>query len=160
VSGAVKFHVPEVRLAKALRTPGGAPVSEALEKAQAGLDTLRQSGLEELALALTRAQDCVGRFGDTFDSEILRELYDVAAGPIGTPSLCGLDAIDQVLVSLCDLIDGLRSARRWERDSILVHLQAFRLLLQSQLKGAEAQAIVDGLRRVTKRFAAETPAAD
>ena len=159
MSGAVKIHVPELTLTKALRTPGGAPVAEALEKAQARLETLRQPCLDELAMALGRAEDCVGRFGPAFDDDLLRELYDICGGPIGTPGLCGLDAIDQVLVSLCDLIEGLRSAKRWEQESILVHLQAFRLLLQSRLQGADAQAIVDGLRRVTKRFAAD-PAAD
>lgn len=150
---AVKFHVPQVRLAKAMRTPGGQPVAEALVKAQAGLDKLRQPCLDELAAALGRAQACLARFGPTFDAELLRELYDITSGPIGTPSLCGLDAIDQVLVSLCDLLDGLRTSGRWEREPVTVHIQAFQLLLQSQMQGAEAQAILDGLRRVTKRFA-------
>jgi hypothetical protein len=153
LSGAVKIHVPEVRLAKVLRTPGGPPVAEALSNAQAGLDTLRQPCLDELAAALSRAQACAARFGAEFDPGLLRELYDIAAGPIGTPSLCGLDAIDKVLVSLCDLLEGLRTSRRWEREPVLVHLQAFQLLLVSQLQGAEAEAILDGLRRVTKRFA-------
>lgn len=153
MSGAVKIHVPEVRLAKLLRTPGGRPVDEALHLAQDGLETLRQPCLDELAAALARAQACMARFTDQFDAGLLRELYDIASAPIGTPSLCGLNAIDAVLVSLCDLLDGLRTSGRWEREPVIVHVQAFQLLLQGRLQGAEAEVILDGLRRVTRRYA-------
>ena len=41
MSGAVSIHVPEVRLAKLIRTPGGKPVADAMRDANKGLESLQ-----------------------------------------------------------------------------------------------------------------------
>ena len=101
----VRIHTPPVKLAKLLRTPGGLPVAEAVQRAGAGLASLKNECLAELTTMLDQAEACAGRAGSDYDAALTGELYDVVAKPIGVPSVCGLVAIDTALISLSDLLD-------------------------------------------------------
>ncbi len=151
----VKIHTPPVRLAKLLRTPGGLPVAEAVQRAGAGLLSLRQDCLAELKAMLEVAEAVAGRAGDGFDAEVLAELYAVVSKPIGVPSVCGLTSMDTALVSLSDLLDYLKGQQRWDANAVAVHLRALRLLLHTEGAAAAAgtQAILAGLRKVSQRYA-------
>ena len=151
----VKIHTPPVRLAKLLRTPGGLPVAEAVQRAGAGLLSLRQDCLAELKAMLEVAEAVAGRVGDGFDAEVLAELYAVVSKPIGVPSVCGLTSMDTALISLSDLLDYLKGQQRWDANAVAVHLRALRLLLHTEgaADAAGTQAILAGLRKVSQRYA-------
>ena len=151
----VKIHTPPVRLAKLLRTPGGLPVAEAVQRAGAGLLSLRQDCLAELKAMLEVAEAVAGRAGDGFDAEALAELYAVVSKPIGVPSVCGLTSMDTALISLSDLLDYLKGQQRWDANAVAVHLRALRLLLHTEgaADAAGTQAILAGLRKVSQRYA-------
>jgi hypothetical protein len=151
----VKIHTPPVRLAKLLRTPGGLPVAEAVQRAGAGLLSLRQDCLAELKAMLEVAEAVAGRAGDGFDAEVLAELYAVVSKPIGVPSVCGLTSMDTALISLSDLLDYLKGQQRWDANAVAVHLRALRLLLHTEgaADAAGTQAILAGLRKVSQRYA-------
>jgi len=151
----VKIHVPQVRLAKLLRTPGGMPVAEAVKNAGAGLESLRGDCLGELKTVLEAAEACAARAEGGYDAAVLEELYGIVSTPIGVPSVCGLTSVDTALISLSDLLDYLRSHERWDTNAVAVHLRAFRLLLQTEgaADTAGAQAILAGLRKVSQRYA-------
>ena len=151
----VKIHTPPVRLAKLLRTPGGLPVAEAVQRAGAGLLSLRQDCLAELKAMLEVAEAVAGRAGDGFDAEVLAELYAVVSKPIGVLSVCGLTSMDTALISLSDLLDYLKGQQRWDANAVAVHLRALRLLLHTEgaADAAGTQAILAGLRKVSQRYA-------
>lgn len=151
----VKIHVPPVRLAKLLRTPGGLPVAEAVQRADAGLLGLRKDCLVELQAVLTEAEAIAARATDAFDAGLLTELYGVVSKQIGVPSICGLPAVDTALISLSDLVDYLKGQARWDANAVAVHLRAFRLLLHTEGAADQAgtQAILAGLRQVSQRYA-------
>lgn len=152
---AVKFHVPQVRLAKLLRTPGGTPVAEAIARAGQGLESLKTECLAELKTVLEQAEACAAKADGKFDPAVVDELYAIVATPIGVPSVCGLQSVDTALISLSDLLDYLKGQQRWDANAVAVHLRAFRLLLHTE--GAKdvagAQAILAGLRKVSQRYA-------
>ena len=151
----VKIHIPPVRLAKLLRTPGGLPVAEALQRAGQGLEGLKTDCLAELKTVLEEAEACAARATDAYDAAVADQLYKIVATPIGAPSICGLQSVDTALISLSDLLDYLKGQQRWDANAVAVHLRAFRLLLQTE--GAKdiagAQAILAGLRKVSQRYA-------
>jgi len=146
---AVRIHVPPVRLAKLLRTPGGLPVADAIRRAGAGLESLRGECLTELKGVLDSAESCAARGGAQYDRALLDELYTIVATPIGIPSVCGLASVDTALISLSDLLDYLKGQERWDANAVAVHLAQ-----------AGTQAILAGLRKVSQRYARpETPTA-
>jgi len=151
----VKIHTPPVRLAKLLRTPGGLPVAEAVERASAGLLGLRKDCLVELKAVLEEAEAIAARAGEAFQADLLAQLYTVVSKPIGVPSTCGLAAVDTALISLSDLLDYLKGQQRWDANAVAVHLRAFRLLLQTEgaADAAGTQAILAGLRQISQRYA-------
>lgn len=157
----VKIHIPPVRLAKLLRTPGGQPVAEALQRAGRGLESLKADCLDELKGVLEEAEACAARATGAYDAAVADELYRIVATPIGVPSVCGLQSVDTALISLSDLLDYLKGQQRWDANAVAVHLRAFRLLLQTE--GAKdiagAQAILAGLRKVSQRYAKAEPGA-
>ena len=152
---AVKIFTPPVKLAKLLRTPGGLPVAEAVQRAGAGLAGLKNECLGELMTVLTAAEACAARAGDEYDAALLGELYAIVAKQIGVPSVCGLPAVDTALISLSDLLDYLKGQERWDANAVAVHLRAFRLLLHTEGAADQAgtQAILAGLRKVSQRYA-------
>ncbi len=151
----VKIHVPQVRLAKLLRTPGGLPVADAVQRAGKGLESLKTDCLADLKTVLEHAEACAAKATATYDADLAAELYAIVSTPIGVPSVCGLPSVDVALTSLSDLLDYLKSQQRWDANAVAVHLRAFRLLLQTE--GAKdiagAQAILAGLRKVSQRYA-------
>lgn len=151
----IKIHTPPVRLAKLLRTPGGLPVAQAVQRAGAGLLSLRQDCLAELKAMLEVAEAVAGRAGEDFDAELLGELYDVVSTPIGVSSVCGLTSMDTALISLSDLLDYLKGQQRWDANAVAVHLRVLRLLLhtEGEADADGTQAILAGLRQVSQRYA-------
>jgi hypothetical protein len=153
MSGAAKLFVPEVRLAKLVRKPGGKRISDALVDADAGIAGLRQAIVDDVRTTLTDAQAFLARCGDP-DAQQMNELYLLVSRPIGTASLCGMAEIDQVLLSLAGLLDILKTGARWDREPVELHLNALALFLSDQAPGADAAGtIVEGLQKVVRRYA-------
>ncbi len=152
---AVKIFTPPVKLAKLLRTPGGVAVADAVQRAGAGLESLKKDCLGELQTVLEQAEACAARAGEAYDGPLVAELYAIVAKPIGVPSVCGLNSVDTALISLSDLLDYLKTQQRWDANAVAVHLRAFRLLLHTEgaADAAGTQAILAGLRKVSQRYA-------
>jgi hypothetical protein len=150
----VRFVFPKPRLARLLKMPGGLPVAEALERAQANLEDLKPTCLAELQALLELSEARVEAMGEAGDEDGLTELYAIAVRGIGGGHVCGVPSVDGALTSLCDLLDHLRTTGRFDRAAIAVHLQAWRLLLTGDLPLDAARTMVEGLRKVSARFAA------
>jgi hypothetical protein len=68
--------------------------------------------------------------------------------------VCGVPGVDVALTSLCDLLDYLRTQKRYDRDAIAVHIRAWRLLMRLDLPAEGQDAVLDGLKQVSRRYAA------
>lgn len=149
----VRFVFPKLRLTSLLKTPGGLPVGEAIEQASANLKTLQPEAIRELHAVVERAEAAFAAMPAGFDETSLAELYALISSSIGIGSVSGAAAADTVLVSLSNLLDHLTVHRLWDRPAVEVHIQALRLLLSPAGQGRGADAVLDGLRRVTQRYA-------
>lgn len=153
---AVRFFVPENRLGKLLRIPGGPAVADAVVAAEAGLSELEGPAREQLVAALAEVEASAARRGAAFDAAGVEELYGLAQGTIGLASLCQRPSVDEALRSLCDLLDNFARTERWDADAMTVHVRSLRLLMgeAGAKDGQAAEAVLQGLKSVSRRFAA------
>lgn len=150
----VRVVFPEHRLKALLRAPGGPPVVEALAACEANLAALKPSCMAELLALLELSEARLAVMGTALDEEGMADLYALAVRGVGAGSVCGAPALDDALVSLCDLLDFLRSQERYDRDAIAVHVRAWRLLATPNLPPPAIEEILSGLRKVSRKFAA------
>lgn len=150
----VRFVFPKPKLAALLRMPGGLPVAEALENADKNLNDIRPTCQAELQALLEQAETAFGALREDFDEAGMMALYSVAVRAIGGGEVCRTPAVDAALTSLCDLLDHLRTHRRFDREAIGVHVRAWRLLMTPGLPPQGAEAVLSGLRQVSARYAA------
>jgi hypothetical protein len=155
----VRFVFPKPRLNELLRTPGGLPVAEAIEQARANLESIQPSCTAELTALLELCEAGCQGLKDGFDDAALAEIYAIAVKGIGAGEVCAIGGVDAALTSFCDLLDHLRTLKRFDRDAVGVHVQAWRLLMTAGLPAPAAQQVVDGLLKVSRRYAAEVAAA-
>ena len=155
----VRFVFPKPRLAELLAMPGGLPVAEAVERAQANLESIKPTCSAELLALLELCEAGYATLGDGFDDSALEGLYAIAVKGIGAGEVCGAPPVDIALTSFCDLLDHLRTLRRCDRAAVGVHVQAWRLLMSPGVPKAGAEQILEGLLKVRARYAAEAAAA-
>ena len=154
----VRFVFPKPRLAQLLRMPGGLPVAEALEQAEQNLEGIRPTCVSELQALLELADARFQGLAAEADDAGVADLYAIAVRGIGGGQVCGLPGVDEALTSFCDLLDHLRSNGRYDRAAIGVHVSSWRLLMSADLPPEGSAAILDGLRRVSARYAPPTEA--
>ena len=155
----VRFVFPKPRLNELLRAPGGLPVAEALQRAQANLEAIRPTCTAELLALLELCEAAYWQLKDEYDEPAVTELYSLAVKGIGAGDVCGAPAVDVALTSFCDLLDHLRTLKRYDHNAVGVHVRAWRLLMTADLPKAGAEQVLDGLLKVSRRYAAEAQAA-
>lgn len=155
----VRFVFPKPRLDELLRTPGGLPVAEALERAQKNLESIKPTCMAELSALLELCEASYWNLKDAYDEPAVTELYSLAVRGIGAGQVCGVPSVDTALTSFCDLLDHLRTLKRYDHDAVGVHVRAWRLLMTDGLPGAGAEQVLDGLLKVSRRYSAEAKAA-
>jgi hypothetical protein len=146
--------VPQQRLAKQLKSPGGVPVAEAIASAQTGLEELRPQCVGELRNLLQKAEKVFAGLGSTYDEAGVDALYEAAVRGIGLGDVCGAGSVDVALHSLCDLLDHLKTHERYDGEAVGVHLRAWRLLITTELPPEGAQAVLAGLVKVSALYSA------
>jgi len=157
----VTITYPKMKLAAQLREAGGQTVADSLAAADTNLEALRPTCLDELRSAVAAAAAAFQRLPDAFDAEALKELYGIAARAVGIGVVSGAPGADVALVSLCDLLDRLANSGRRDREAIGVHVQTLQLLAWQGdvLDAAATQRLLDGLRKVSARYAEPAAAA-
>jgi len=150
-----RFTVPKQRLAGLLRTPGGLPVAEALEGAQSNLSVLKPQCMGELHELLEASEKVFARL-TVYDDAAVTELYQNAVRGIGLGDICGAGSVDVALHSLCDLLDHLKTNQNYDAEAVKVHLQAWRLLISTELPPQGAQAVLAGLNKVSSLYGAKS----
>jgi hypothetical protein len=148
---AVIFSV-ETRFQRLARVPGGISREQAIEKAQAQLDTLKpgfedwlDQELQELSTVVKRALAGEGE-PDWIDvaNHHCRRLRDVGA-------TMGFELVSFVANALCDIFDAISAGAVGNTDSIACHMDALKLARQEayrHLKPEQLPELSSGLRRV------------
>ena len=149
---AVRFVFPKPRLAELLRMPGGLPVAEAIERASKNLETIKPTCVAEMLGLLELCEAAYGALGDAYDERSLDEIYAMAVRGIGGGAVCGVPDIDPALTSFCDLLDHLKTSKRFDREAIGVHVRAWRLLMTMDLPEAGRRQVLEGLLKVTRHY--------
>lgn len=145
---------PENRLAKAVWTPGGKTIAQALDDAQANLDEIRGQSLDLLRAKLEEIQ-ALGRKSETDPKAAdLEALYALSGEVLDIAGLFGLPELGHAALSLCELIDALKSRKTWNWPAVQVHLHGLLILADPDKTPPEGrQTVVDGLRQVCLRVA-------
>ena len=152
---AVRFVFPKPRLAELLRMPGGLPVAEAIERAQKNLESIKPTCVAEMIGLLEMCEVALQSLGDNYDEQGLEQLYAMAVRGIGGGAVCGVPDVDPALTSFCDLLDQLRTSKRFDREAIGVHVRSWRLLMTMDLPEAGRKQVLDGLLKVTRHYASD-----
>jgi hypothetical protein len=149
-----RYSIPKHRLAQQLKTPGGLPVAEAVANAEANLAELKPQCLSELRRLLAAAEQVFESLDAAYEEAAADALYDAAVRGVGLGELGGVGGVDIALHSLCDLLDHLKTDRRFDKQAVGVHLRAWRLLLTTELPPGGAQAVLAGLNKVSALYGA------
>jgi hypothetical protein len=145
----VRRFRPENRLAKLLETPGGVSVGQALSKASAALESIRESCMQALDQKLVVLANMAERPANASRDEAMYLLANEIFNESGS---FGLSELSAAAYSLCTLLDSEdRSSRR--AAAIRVHIDSMRALRHPDMAGDQAAraAVLEGLRNLTAR---------
>ena len=138
-------------LAKLMNQPGGLTAEEAVQAAEAKLDTIRDRGLAEIAAMLARVQVIGASLQVERDGDRVRELYKISNALIGVAGVFGLGTVGEVAFSLCTLLDRYHSGATWSLQAVQLHLDSLRALQVAGLSNEASRDIGSALRQVVER---------
>ena len=143
---------PENRLAKVVWRPGGKTIAQALDDAQANLDEIRAESLDLLRGKLDEIQALGKKSEKNPEEGDLQTLYGLSGEVLDIAGLFGLAELGQAALSLCELIDRLKSRKVWNWPAVQVHLHGLLILADPDKTPPDArQSVVEGLRQVCQR---------
>lgn len=148
MSGA-QFVTPPNRLAEIMRKPGGIVVADAISRAERNLEAIRPACRADMMGLLETCEAAVKAMGEAYDESAVTALYAIAVRGIGAGAVCGAPTVDLALTSLCDLITHLLARGQHDRKAVEVHIQAWRLLMTTELPESARETMLEGLRLVS-----------
>ena len=143
---------PKLAIYDVLSKPGGVSVAMAMKRADAALEQHRDEGVKALGAALDKLDELAAARSVDPDQfyELSTFVLDIAG--IFQPPLC------RAANSLCDLVQRMKAAGRWDWPSIDVHLASMRLLSGKQDdKDPAVQTVLNGLGAVVSRYPDPSP---
>ncbi|WP_395646725.1 hypothetical protein [Terricaulis sp.] len=148
----MKVFRPEIRLKKLLKMPGGISVDTALDRAEEGVESLRESGVAAIDEKIGRIAQCARTGAET------EEAYRLANEIFNEAGVFGLVELSQAASSLCKLLSSEEGARNGA--AFRVHADTLLALRNPGICGnaANRRAVLAGLHRITERFAEEASA--
>jgi len=143
---------PKLALYDILDKGGGVSVATAMQRADAAVEVHRAEATKALTAALAKL-DALGAARTQAPDEFYEHatfVLDIAG--IFQPPLC------RAANSLCDLVQRMKAAERWDWASIDVHLASMRLLAgKTNDKDPSVQTVLNGLGAVVSRFPDPSP---
>lgn len=146
----VRTTFPENNFAKLVRKPGGVTLADALARAQANLDSIKDDSVAYVDGRLAEIDALLAGCESRLDEDRLRGAYDLANDVVGVAGVCGLGPVGEAAYSLCGLLDLFAQGGGWDDRAIAVHLDAFRLLRRHGDEAEVAQTVLDGLKTVVE----------
>lgn len=155
---AVIYTRPPNRLGKLLSAPGGRKLSQAVEEAQANLESIREQVTSEVDTALARLREsAAAASAGVPDAAAWGQVYAQAAAISGLAGLCGLAQLGQVAYNLCELADRYIERESWNVAAVAAHIDTMTLLRAAGLpdESAEGEALLEGLKTLVRRAEAQ-----
>jgi chemotaxis protein histidine kinase CheA len=150
-----RIFVVDTRFQQMARRPGGVPRTQAVERAQATLDELKQDfsdwldrQLQDLGVAIQQLENA------PFDISRLDEAYRSCCQLRDVGTTMGFELITVISGNLCEIIDAVRAGTPYEKETIDCHLDA--LVLTSKppycdLRPDQLPEMTSGLRQIVER---------
>ncbi len=139
------------RLAGLVHRPGGLTEDEAVEAADANLETIRERTLQLMDGTLQQMQGIGRTLADGSNQAALEELYTHSNTIVGVAGVFGMGGLSAVAYSLCELIDRMRTSRTWNAQAVNVHLDSLRLMRMAGPGATENPEMQSALRRLVDR---------
>lgn len=148
----VQVFFAQNKLTKALRDAPKRTAKECLEQANENLRQIASACLEQVGVTLDALEAAVRQWRDVRDDASLAEAYLISQRVIGVASIAGKPELDQAAASLCDVIDSMRTLRRYKYEPVDVHVAAMRLLYDPAGQEIDPALIVTDLHQVRDIF--------
>lgn len=131
-------------LAKKMAVPGGRAIDDALQAAEAALETHREAAMHTLNETMVRLEAaCAARDHN--------QVYVQAAAMLDMAGFFETGPLHPAVFSLCEISDPAGD-HIWDWPSVEVHLRAIRLILGDSCRMTESsQVLLDGLASVRLR---------
>jgi hypothetical protein len=150
----IRTYQVENRLAKAIDAPGGMTIGDALVRAAAGIEQVRDECLIALDGKIAEIEAASSR--SVFTAGDIARIYGLANEILGEAGVFGLVELSEAGRSLCEL------ASNWSGggvpvEAVRVHVAAMKSLRRPDIAGAPAlrEAVLNGLRAVTAKLSAQ-----
>ena len=146
---AVRKFEPEVRLKKIMDEPGGVSATQAIERAKAGLESIRENCLgatdEKIGQLLGLAMESAPGAHE--------KMYRLSNEVFAEAGAFGLGELSAVAHSFCSLIAANESGQP-PRAAAMLHVEAMRALRRHELAGDKAarMAVLLGLRGLVSKY--------
>lgn len=145
----VRKFEPEVRLKKIMDEPGGVSAEQALQRAKAGLESIREDclGATDAKVAQLLGLATEGALGAS------EKMYRLSNEIFAEAGAFGLGELSAVAHSLCSLI-AANEGGQLPRAAAMVHIEAMRALRRPELAGDKAarMAVLQGLRGLVSKY--------
>lgn len=146
----VKTHRVTYPLAQKVRRGPRIGVAMAITRAEAAVAGMRDRLLSQVDEQIAAAELALQEHSSNGSDAALAQLADCGEQLIGISGACGLPALADAALGLCDLLDWMQQSSRFQAQALAVHVAALRLLRAKEDAGA-ARHVLDGLARVRAR---------
>jgi hypothetical protein len=151
----VKRSYPKHRLRQFFGRRDGTLRSKLLASANEKLDSIRDSSLIEIDSLAERIHKLGQELGQSPDLAKAQEAYRLSNEICGIAGAFGLVHLGKAAYSLCELLDHLNAASKWNWAAVRVHLDGIHSLRTHAENQVEVRdAIVDGLVQVVSHVTA------
>ena len=138
------------RLAELVHRPGGLTAAEAVQAAEARLDTIRESSIKEITAMVDNMIVVGERLLQSRAQEDCDSLYVASNSVVGVAGVFTLNELGEVAFSLCKLLDHQRTYGTWSAPALRLHLDSLRLMFGEE-DGAAKRAVIDALHKIVDR---------
>ncbi len=153
----IRYFFRDNPLTRMIRSSGGVRLDEAVARAEANLETIRQDCIAAIDTDIARLERLLDKVVQRPETTVLVDAYQRSNAVAGVAGSCGMAELGEAAFSLCDLLDRLRTAGGWNADAVAVHLNTIRLLrvMAGKGGGAAERAVLEGLHAVATRVVVE-----
>ncbi len=150
-----KIHFPKTRLSELAARSGGVTRDRAVEEALKSIDNLRDHAVTTIDNATAAIEAILGTAkGGRIAQDDMRKVLREADNIVTMAGTFGMETLQKIGKSLCDIADGLVSRDMQDVAPIAVHVQAIRLATsrKSEMGVAEASHVLGELVKVREHY--------
>lgn len=147
----VQKFMPENKLAKTIADPSGMLVTQAIAKASANIEQVRDVHIAALEEKLEQLSEIAATAMKTHTAEDAAQLYRLAREVLADAGIFGLKNISRAAHSLCELMSaGDRHRFQWA--GVTVHVEAIAALRKQgrAAGGPDVDAMLAGLEKISR----------